>query len=196
MAEKKKRLLTPVGFAKWAHLHAPKEPFKDKNGRVQGDPKYMIDVCFSPDDPAWKLWAGELKAAIKALPVQMDKVTKQPIPKQIPIKPEIGGDDQPTGRYFVTFKTGEQFKPGVFDRYGNVMENPKLGNESKIRVAYVTTEYDAFGGGIALYLNAVQVLELVEFQSQSATAYGFDVEPAPAVTAGGPPLAEEDDLPF
>jgi hypothetical protein len=167
--EQNKRLLTPVGFAKWAHVHTPKEAFRDKDGRAKGEPKYQIDVCFTADDPAWKQWASELSAAVKALPVQIDKNTGQPLPHQAAIKRELDIEDNPTGRYYVTFKTGEKFKPGVFDKFGvPIPENILIGNESKVRVAYTTMEYAAFGGGIALYLNAVQVLELVEYKAQTA----------------------------
>lgn len=196
MAEKKKKLLTPVGFAKWAHVHTPKEPFKDKNGKTQGEPKFMIDICFSPEDPAWKVWASELKSAVNALPVQIDKRSGETIPKQMPIKREFDSSEKPTGRFYVTFKTGSQFKPGIFDNYGNpISETISIGNESKVRVAYMLSEYEAFGGGIALYLNAVQVIELVEYKSQSAMSYGFSVEQAPPATAR---LNQnlEDDLPF
>jgi len=195
MADKKPRLVTPVGFAKWAHLHVPKAPFK---GEADKGSKYMIDVCFSPEDPAWKAWAGELKRAIEALPPQTDKNTGTLKAKQMPIKRELDMNDQPTGRFYVTFKTGEKFKPGIFDQYGRVIpETASIGNESKIRVAYMASEYKEFGGGIALYLNAVQVMELVEYRGHSADAYGFQVEPLPAEMAGGPPLgAELEALPF
>lgn len=198
MSEKKSRLLTPAGFAKWPHLHVPKEPFREKDGKPKGEPKYMIDVCFTAEDPAWKTWAGELTAAIKALPVQTDKHTGTPIPKQMPIKRELDVDDKPTGRYYVTFKTGEKFKPGIFDRFGvPVPESVLIGNESKVRVSYTPSEYTAFGGGIALYLNAVQVLELVEYQSSNAAAYGFEVEELPTEFGASSSMDDfENDLPW
>jgi hypothetical protein len=199
MAEKKPRLVTPVGEAKWAHVFTPKAPFK---GDASKGEKYMIDVVFDPAEPKWKEWAGELKKAIEALPPQVDKATGAVKAKQMPIKRELDRDDKPTGRFFVTFKTGAQFKPGVFDRYGMPLpEGSSVGNGSKVRVSYMTAEYKEFGGGIALYLNAVQVLELVEYKSHDAKGFGFDVEeppqqaPAHAAAAGGPPPAE-DDLPF
>jgi len=203
MTEKIKKLLTPVGFAKWAHVHTPKAPFKEKDGKPKGDPKYMIDVCFSPDDAAWKEWATALKAAIVALPVQIDKQTGSPIAKQMPIKRELDIDDKHTGRYYVTFKTGEKFKPPVFDRFGiEIPETILVGNESKVRVSYTLSEYIAFGGGIALYLNAVQVIELVEYRASTADAYGFEVETPTSSEAGfdtQPAHAFsgfEDDIPF
>lgn len=201
MAEKAKRLLTPVGFAKWAHVHNPKAAYQEKDGKPKGEPKFMIDLCFSADDMEWKKWAGDLKAEIMALPMQIDKHTGAPIAKQMPIKRELDIDDKPSGRYFVTFKTGEKFKPPVFDRYGMAIpETILVGNESKVRVAYSPVEYTAFGGGIALYLNAVQVVELVEYRASTAEAYGFQVDPL--VMADMPVSAEgafdgfESDIPF
>jgi hypothetical protein len=192
MAEKKKRFLTPIGFAKWAHLHTPKAPYK---GEADRGAKYQIDVCFTPDDPAWKEWAGALKAAVEALPTQIDKRTGAILAKQMPIKRELNADDTPTGRFYVTFKTGEQFRPSVFDKYGQpVTDQTIIGNDSRVRIAYMPVEYEGFGGGIALYLNAVQVVDLVEYKGQSAEAYGFAIEAVPAGDPGASP--ESDPLPF
>lgn len=174
MAEKKERFITPVGACKWAHVHHAKAPFK---GDTEKGSKYMIDMVFSPDDPAWKDWAGALKKKIEAMPSQINKSTGEAIPKQMPIKRELDDTDKPTGRFYVTFKTGEQFRPGVFDKYGKpIPDTVMIGNESKVRVNYCESAYDSFGGGIALYLNAVQVLDLVEFGKKDAAAYGFDIQ--------------------
>lgn len=174
---KKERFTTPPGEAKWAHVQIPKAPFTDERGLVKGEPKYQIDVVFNADDPAWKAWAGKVMAQIKALPDQIDKKTKRAIPKQIPIKKEFDEDDKETGRWYVTFKTSAKFKPGVFDKHGAIIpETVMVGNGSTVRVNYCENVYEAFGGGVNFYLNAVQVLQLVEFKPQTAAAYGFDVE--------------------
>jgi hypothetical protein len=178
MAEKKERFLTPMGEIKWAHVHKPQPPFK-------GDPskgaKYTVDLVFSVEDPAWKEWASKLKAKVDALPEQVDKKTGEVLRKQIPIKRELDESDKPTGRFYATFKTGEQYRPGVFDRYKRAIpETVMIGNGSKGRVSYVESPYDGFGGGIALYMNAIQVWDLVEYQSRSADSFGFDGEPLPA----------------
>lgn len=196
MAEKAKRLLTPVGFAKWAHVHTPKAAFTEKDGKPKGEAKFTIDVCFSADDPEWRIWATNLKAAIQALPAQTDKHTGSPIAKQMPIKRELDVDDKPTGRFYVTFKTGEKFKPPVFDKFGiSVPESILVGNESKVRVSYTPAEYAAFGGGIALYLNAVQVVELVEYRTSSADAYGFSVEPVVLIEESSDPFSDFESSP-
>ena len=193
MAEKKEKLLTPVGEAKWAHVHTPQAAFKDEKGNPKGDPKFMIDVVFLIEEPAWKEWAVALKAKIEALPTQIDKRTGEAMKKQMPIKRELDANDQPTGRFYVTFKTGEKYPPGVFDRYGTEIEKTCLiGNGSKVRVAYTPAVYDAFGGGVALYLSAVQVLDLVEYGKRDAASHGFDIDPAPLVAAADPAKKELD----
>jgi len=155
--------VTPIGYASWAHIHSPKKPFTDKNGQTKGDPKFCIDVVFSKDDAGWNEWANDIMAKMKALPEQVDKKTGDPIKKQNPIKRELDADDNPTGRFYVSFKTSDKFKPGVFDKYGEAIpDTVMIGNGSKVRVNYSGNIYDAFGGGINFYLNAVQVIELVE----------------------------------
>ena len=193
--EKPQKQLTPVGEAKWAHVHTPKAAFTDKIGHTKGEPKYAIEVYFGADDPAWKTWAAQVMAKLRELPDHIDKKTGETLKKQTPIKRELDQDDKPTGRFYVTFKTGEKFKPGVFDAFGNPT-NSLIGNGSKVRVNYSGNVYDAFGGGINFYLNAVQVVELVEYQSQTAAGYGFDVAEAPA--QGGSTFDEEFDsgIPF
>jgi hypothetical protein len=195
---KKEWLLTPVGEAKWAHVHTPKPAFKDKNGTQKGEPKFQIDVVFSQDDPEWKSWASAVMAELKELPVQIEKTTGESMKKQSPIKRELDSDDKPTGRFYVTFKTGAEFKPGVFDKHGALIpEGVLIGNGSSVKVCYTKNKYEAFGGGLNFYLNAVQVLELVEFKQMSAQGYGF------AVVEGSSPFSEApqdpgnpDDLPF
>jgi hypothetical protein len=187
MAEKKERINTPIGFAKWAHVNEPKPGFNP------GDkPKFQIDVCFPGDDPEWKAWASELVARVNALPAKIDKATGEKIKHKTPIKRELDKADQPTGRFYVTFKTGAQFQPGVFDKAGNRMEGVAIGNESRVRVNYTPAEYDGFGGGITLYLNAVQVVELVPYAKQTAEAYGFEVDK----TQASKPSNDDSDLPF
>lgn len=180
MSEKKERLVTPIGEAKWAHVHTPKAPFEGK-----GTPKYQIDVVFKQEDPEWSKWAKGVMERFKALPDQIEKSTGDKMQKKSPIKRELDENDQPTGRFYVTFKTTDKFKPGVFDTYGKPVEK-LVGNGSLVRVNYCENVFDGFGGGINFYLNAVQVVALVEYGNQTAEAYGFPVEAAPA----------EEEIPF
>jgi hypothetical protein len=127
--------------------------------------------------------------SLKAMPDQVDKKTGNMIPKQSPIKRELDENDQPTGRFYVTFKTSDKYKPGVLDRYGNPVLD-RVGNGSQVVISYIENAYVGFGGGINFYLNGVQVRELVGFQPQSAASYGFSVE------EGGVKPPGDDDIPF
>lgn len=182
MAEKKQRFITPIGEAKWAWLHKPKAPF---SGDPNKDPKFMIDVVFDLKDSAWTKWGSDLRAAANGL--------------KLPIKKEMDENEQPTGRLFVTFKTNEKYPPGVFDKYNrHFPESVMIGNGSKVRVSYTLNRYEGFGGGINLYLSAVQVVDLVEYKGRGAEGFGFTAEPLPPggapSTVGAP--QPEDDLPF
>lgn len=190
--EKKEKLLTPVGFAKYAWVHIPQKSFDEK-----GKPKFKIDVAFDPKDPEWAKFAQAIKDELLALPVQMNKKTDppSPMPKQSPIKRELDVHDQPTGRLIASFKTGEEFPPGVFDKYKNrIPKETLIGNESKVRVAYSKNVYDGFGGGINFYLGAVQVMELVPYENRTADSYGFDGEEQPATSAAN--QSQDETLPF
>lgn len=204
MAEKKPRLNTPIGEARWAHLQSP-HAFKDKNsGREKGSPKYSIDVAFEPEDAKWKAWAGRIMQIVRALPEKKNDMD-QVLPKMSPIKAETDQEGNKTGRFIASFKTGEQFKPPTFDRFGQLVES-EIGNGSRVVVNYSENVFEAFGqngGGMNLYLNAVQVVELVPFGMQTASAFGFDVQPMEEMQtdnrATGEVISQTkaiDDLPF
>lgn len=164
--EKRERKITPTGLAKWACLITPKEAFVDKKtGKSKGDPKYCIDVVFDPNDPVWAAWAAALQQEIKKIGGT-----------NMPIKKEYDQNDEPTGRLYAVFKTSDKFQPKIFDRHGVQLEGVKIGNGSKVKVSYLENEYTTFGGGINLYLNAVQVIELVEYKTYTADSYGFDID--------------------
>lgn len=193
---KLERCTTPVGESYWAHLHTPKPAFTDPSGVVRGEAKYQLDVVFDPASPEWKAWASALKAKWDALPVQTDKRTGEQVKKVVLFKRQLDDNDQPTGKVTVTFKTSAKFAPGVFDAYGRpIPPDKQIGNGSLVRVNYSPSAYEGFGGGLTLYLNAVQVVKLIERAPASATAYGFEVQSAPEdalvpTTTDAPSFAE------
>lgn len=158
---KKERKKTPIGEAKWAHIRKPKDAFDNT-----GSPKYQIDVVFDPKDKEWKEWATDLRERVEAAKLS-----------NVPIKPEKNQDGEATGRFFATFKTGEQYPPKVFDADGrdDTAADYLIGNGSTVRIGYTESEYTGFGGGITLYLSAIQIIELNEYSGSSAKDFGFDV---------------------
>ena len=186
--EKRVTKISPIGEAKWAHVQEPKAPFAgDSNKGAQ----YMIDVVFSLDDPAWAGWLADLKKVVTALPQQTNPDTGEKIPHQSLLHKEKNEAGEPTGRFYFTSKTSAKYKPGLFDAKRNPLPDGTLiGNGSKVRVAYTENVYEAFGGGVNLYLEGVQVLKLVEFQRRSAAALGFVEE------AGESIVQDSDSAPF
>jgi hypothetical protein len=211
MGKQLQKANTPMGEARWAFLDKPKPAFDGK-----GDGKFEITVVFKPTDAAWKTWATGITASVK-----------QCNGKQNPIhwETEKKGDQKvKTGNLAVRFKTGSAFKPKVFDKYNRPLpEGTLVGNGSKVIVNYSPDHYEGFGGGITLYLNAVQIVDLVPYTAQpaDAEAYGFaasvpppqedspfPTDDAPAAPQVQEPTAEEvlatqdgndvvaDDLPF
>jgi len=177
---KKETKLSPLGEAKWAHIHEPKPPYQGK-----GDPKFEIDVVFEK--------GGEWDAIGK----EVATISKENGFEQMPIKKEKDKEGEYTGRFFIRFKTGEQYPPKVFDKFGQIIGPETLvGNGSTVRVAYTMAEYSAFGGGITFYLQAVQVDDLVEYKGNSATDFGFPVEEGSNPFLDSKQEPDQDDVPF
>lgn len=188
--EKRPKETTPVGIVKWAHIHKAKPPHQ---GRQGGAPMYRIDLVFTDDDKAWKAWADAVMERWNKLPIQYTTPARgsrekpQPIQKQPPVKAETDNTGTATGRWYVTFKTGEAYPPEVYDVYGRVI--PKtigIANESKAQVSYVESVYEGFGGGINFYLNAIFVVDLIPWAGGHGTpqAHGFKVQPLPPNAPG------------
>ena len=201
MSDEKKpkleRFVTPIGEAKWAKVHKAAPGFKGKGAR------FSIDVVFSKDDKEWAPLAASLMKQVRDMPIQKDK-DGDVVKKKYPVKQELDQDEKPTGRFLVSFHTGEQYPPDVLDKYDRpIPPEVLIGNGSKVRVAYVIKPYDGLGGGLTLYLNAVQVVELVEYRSRNSKFYGFPTETPPAGDAAEPGPGEEaetkddsDTIPF
>lgn len=66
----------------------------------------------------------------------------------------------------------------VMDKYGKRIDNTEIGNDSTVNVAYTMKAYrnNANICGVKLYLNAIQVKELVSFGGSDASSFGFEVE--------------------
>ena len=93
------------------------------------------------------------------------------------------GDDRGD---FVTLKQYARTKDGssraitVKDSERNPFPtNKRIGNGSKVNASYFPKEYTVYGGGVKGYLNAVQVVELVEYNEDD-----FDVVPGGYVNEG------------
>lgn len=145
MADKKKKQIlrrTPVVSSLFSHVVYPDDKF-GKNVfslTVRVDPSNAEHVDFI--ETLIKVAESELGAGAK-IPVSDDKDRET---------------KKPTGNKLVKFHS--KFPPKIF---GVDNKNVELEEEipygTPIRVAYRTSAYDGFGGGITLYLEGVRILE-------------------------------------
>lgn len=140
---------TPIGVARFPKISQP-----DTTGEY-ADNKFKTDVVYSDEDLK-ALKAKIVEFAAKELPD-----VKNP---DLPIKEY---KDKETGEVttFVRFKSNR--KPLIIDAKRNkVPDDVTIGGGSRIRVGGTLNAYKKGGNkGVNIYLNAVQVIELVQGMS-------------------------------
>ena len=174
-AERLPQGFSPCGIVEWAFLDAPQPPFEGK-----GEPKYKLTIALDPEDGNVKKWQESIAALTKF--------------KGMPWKV-----DEESGKLHVTFKTLRPVK--VYDSVGKPLPEGKWpGRDSVVRVAYVPNEFAGLGGGINLYLQGVQVIEMVEgfgtsvkFPVEEGAYVGDGISKTPAEDGSA---KADDDNPF
>lgn len=136
--------MTPVGVAVWPSLHEPDSRFGDK-------PAYKVKLAFDPQT------MEQVKKQIKATAAAAGFP-----PAKLPI-----AADKEHGEVLVAKST---YKPAQFDAK-NQPVNLNIGGGSRIRISGTLNYYKAFGGGINIYVNSVQVLELQEGRDRGASPF-------------------------
>ena len=188
MAKSKwKQVVSPKGLAFWAKLKTQEE----YKGKPTG--KYSMIVKFSKED------TDRLLAVIEAEYQELKKTADcfkgvKPAKGSIPNFGTREGKDGDiefkfTTKAEVTTKTGEVLKKTVpvFDAKGKHID-VNIGNGSTVRVSFsIAPKYiDSCKYGVSLYLDAVKVLDLVEFgtSGQNEQAFGFEEEEGYAADGG------------
>ena len=158
------RFTTPVAPCLYPFLQKPKV---DPNGEYPSI--YQITLVL---DKANKEH-GELLQHISNL----HKESKGSEDKK-PIKKHTDAEGKETGLYTIRFKCKAEFLPWVptYDAQGTPDHRPEnyVANDSKVRVNWSYGFYKQGGGGVSLYLNGVQIIDLIEWKGLSAEAMGFD----------------------
>lgn len=179
-AKKQKIFISPRGSAKYPWLRKP-------DTRFDAEGKFHVTLIL---DPA----TVECEEFTKMVSEWASKKNASNVPfKEV------------DGAIHVKFSTA--YPPSVFDAKRNIIpETVQIGNGSIVKVAYQPNYYSGFGGGINLYMKAVQVLEYVPYTGPDAESLGFDEEEGfspetdiPEFTGDGPPPdaeSSEDNLPF
>jgi hypothetical protein len=143
-----RRKTTPPAILSYPHLFTPQEPFRNKNGEPQGDPKYGAVLVF---DKSADL--SELKEAVKIAGEEKFGSSFGKMLKAGKIRSPFRQDGEekgyPEGSTYINAKSTDQ--PGVVDRYAD----PKTQ-----RPRTITDPNEVYPGAIV---------------KASVTAYGYDV---------------------
>ena len=213
MTKKREVYTTEAGVFKYPHLstpdHGTKEYPKDK-------PEYNVRLILSPEESA-KLKAflmpfyedalEEGKAKFDERPVAARK--KNPFDPQEPGTPIYDDDENETGEMEFKFKTKAFYKDrvtgeerenklAVFDAKGNrIPKDVEIWGGTVGKVSYNIAPYFVDANhmcGLTLYLNSVQVLELVSEGTRTAASFGFEVEEGFTYEAEEEDTAEDEDI--
>lgn len=154
------KLTTQVGEASYPHIHAKDTRFSKK-----------------PDgsDAFYKCGIILKGAAAKEVLKTARRLIKEAHDRGLASDPEKLPGEWDKESQTLNLKTKSSFKPAVFDAAGNPVSDIMLGSGSKVRLALNLVVYEGFGAtGVTPYINAVQVIDLVEGGGGSADAFGFD----------------------
>jgi hypothetical protein len=207
---KKPSFTTPVGEALYPRLNEPDTKFKDhgeysvKLILKEEDAQKLIEKLRPLHEEAIKEAEKEFK---KLKPAQKKKL------KQVSVndfyEAEYDEEENETGRFIFNFKTAAS---GISKKTGKKWERKvpvfdskrKAVNLSKVQIWSGTTMRIAFDvgpyfvnatgmAGITLYLNAVQIIELVNGGQRSAASYGFEEEEDGFDVAEADPASDFED---
>lgn len=186
---KRVRLTTPAGVAKYPYLSNPDTQF-NAQGEFKTtlllDPNEYADFLAELDALADKA----VVSAVESLEKQGKKAHAKQVQRQEPYREEYDSEGEPTGLVEVRFKSKAKIttrdgremdlRPSLFDALGKPID-PKdvvIYGGSVIKVNFTPRAYYVSAtklAGVTLQLNAVQVIELVTGGSGgSASSFGFD----------------------
>lgn len=169
-----KRVTSPRGEALYPYLKAPEVYEGEEVG-------YTIQVKFSKEDTdkILAILEEELESAKNSSEFKGKRWSKEP---------RMGFREDQNGDIVFKFKTKATIKTKagdvvkrtvpVFDAKGKPVD-VTIGNGSVVRVAFQIVPYwkSSTNNGLSLYLDAVQIIELVEYKGGgNAAAYGFGEE--------------------
>ena len=186
-----KRVTSPRGEALYPYLKAPEVYEGEEVG-------YTIQVKFSKEDTdkVLAILEEELESAKNSSEFKGKRWSKEP---RMGFREDQNGDIIFKFKTKATIKTkaGEVIKRTVpvFDASQKPID-VTLGNGSVVRVAFQIVPYwkSSTNNGLSLYLDAVQVIKLVEYKSGgNASAFGFGVEEGGFIADNDNPFDDEED---
>lgn len=207
MARKRVRLTSPIGVAKFPYLTTPDTKFK-----AEGE--YSVNLILDPEECADFLADLDALADEAVEKAKQDLIEKKKkayakaVVRANPYRPELDQDGNETGMIEVRFKSKASFqrkdgtvvniRPRLFDAKGAQVDPSKVTiySGSVLRVNFTPNPYyvaSLKSAGVSLLLNAVQILELVEYGGGSAEDFGFEVEEGFDFTEKEDSSFEDDD---
>lgn len=172
------KLTNVRGIARYPHLNEPDTKF-DADGLY----KVTVEVSAAVAAPLIAEFTAMQKKAMAEF--QAEKKGKRATAVDLPITPKLDEDLNETGVYEVKAKmkasgtsqrTGKPYtrKLPIFDSFGNPT-NAKVGGGSEIIISVNAREWSNPKGecSVTCYLEAVQVVRLVEGGSASSSKFGF-----------------------
>lgn len=199
MAQKRERLLTPVGTARYAWLKTPDCTF-DQDGVFRAQllvpALEAADLCKKLDELAEEAYAT----------AQKENPGKK-INLNLPYSHDVDDAGKPTGDIVFKFKTTSRWtrpngevvekKLPAFDaKLNRIVDVPEVYTGSKLRISFVPSPYYVAAhrsAGVSLYINSYQILGLVTYESDAAY-FGYKEEEGYVSTppdAQGSPFTNE-----
>lgn len=141
----KKNIMTPKGIASYPHLNKPDTKFDDKG-------VYKLDLIVEK--------GPEAEALVQVMKdLAIEDFGKKAANAHLPVS-EYAEDDTK-----LLFRLRGQYKPVLRDARGTELRNPpQVGGGTVCKASATAKTYNAGGKtGVKLYLNQVQLIQLVEF---------------------------------
>ena len=164
-------------MAQYPHLNKPDTKFNP-------DGEYKVNLELNAEE------ASEILSFLDGhMADSLEKAKEENAGKKIKQADAPYSVDENTGKVTIRFKlkakvtpkNGEPFEQrvAIFDAKGSPMTSaPNIGGGTKLKVSYEVMPFytSLIGAGISLRVRAVQIIELVEYSSAGAGAYGFGEE--------------------
>lgn len=164
----------------------------DKKGRPSGAVKRRFITNIEFDDENHRKVDAYLRKCLKDFDLEDAK---------LPWK-----KDKKTGKLSLQATSGEDYPPPFVDAKGNEIprNKVKVGGGTIAKVGVTVNPYTGFGGGINLYINFIQILDLKvakKFQVEAEEGFVYDgsnddADDADAGAPEAPSSTEDDDIPF
>lgn len=200
-------ITTPKGKAAYAWVTKPDTKFSESG-------IFKISLILPTESKACAALIEQLQEVFTD-EYGMKKLKSASIPFKAEVEKDADGNEEETGNTVFSFKS--QNAPRLYNAKGQPILNAgnlRIGAGSDVKINFTAKPYDKSSKcGVALYLNAVQIINLVEVKSSGmfsaedgnfdSTGFADEEDEAPKAKAKAKAAAreeadeaEDDDIPF